>query len=280
MKIGYPCANLTIGPIKDLFSKEEAEAIAVENLACLARTLEFNEKAGLSFFAISPRLIPHQTLPDLVVEYSECLAAIGAYVKEKGMRIAACPARAALAAERRAADLAHLASLLDAMGLDTTAKIPVRINGRGEAESVAASFCREYDALPEAVTRRLVIRNDRIHTVGDCCAVGQACGVPVAYDHHQAGGDPGEGVRECALTWKSGDGAPIVFYGSLDPGVPHPQSVDPAAFRSFLAATAPAAREIDVMLLFKDRERSALTARRVARDDLRLRGAPLMTVRH
>lgn len=280
IRIGYPCASLTIGPMKGRFSKEEADAVAVENLACLARTLEFNDKAGLSFFAISPQLIPHQTLPNLVARYSECLAGIGAYVKERGTRIVACPASPSLAPERRAADLVHLASLLDAMDLDTTAKIPVRIGGRGDAEEVAASFCREYDFLPEMVTRRLVIRNDRTHTVGECCAIGLACGVPVAYDHHQAGGDPGEGVRECALTWTSGDGTPIVFYGSLDPGVPHPLSVDPAAFRSFLAATTRAVWEIDIMLLFRDRERSALTARRVARDDPRFRRVPPMAARH
>lgn len=272
MKIGYPCANLTLGPMTGLLPDrrqapaEEVDAAVVENLACLARTLEFNEKADLSFFAISPRAVPHRT-----AAYAECLAAVGAYVREKGMRIATCPAGPALTPERRAADLVHLASLLDAMDLDTTAKIPVRIYGRGDADE----FCREYDSLPDAVARRLVIRNDRFHTVEDCRAIGRACGVPVAYDRHQAGGDPGEAVRECARTWRKEDGVPIVFYGSLDRDTPHPPSVDPAAFGSFLAATAPT--DIDVMLLFRDRERSALIARRVAHDDPRLAADRVMS---
>lgn len=281
MKIGYPCANFTIGHIHDPFSKEEADLMAVENLACLARILEFNEKMGLSFFAISPQLITYQTSPDLIARCSECFTAIGTYVKEKGMRIMACPNGPSLPPERRAVDLVHLASLLDAMGLDTTAKIPVQITGRGEREKVAASFCQDYDVLPDTVTRRLVIRNDRAHTVRDCCALGRACGVPVAYDHHLAGGNPAKSIRECVQTWNREDGAPIVFYGSLDPGVPHTPSLDPAAFRSFLAATiTQATQEIDVMLLFRDREQSALSAHRVAREDPRQRGVPLMMARH
>jgi UV DNA damage repair endonuclease len=271
MRIGYPCTNLTIGVMTGLFpdrhhTPEEVEAAAVENLACLARTLEFNEKADLSLFAISPRLIPYPA-----AAYAKYLAAIGAYVREKEMRIVACPAGPSLTPERRAAGLVHLASLLDAMDLDMTAKIPVWIGGRRGADEVARSFLRDYDALPDAVTRRLVIRNDRFHTVDDCRAVGHECGVPVAYDHHQAAGDPGEAVRACARTWKKDDGVPIVFYGSLDPGVPRPPSVDPTAFGSFLAATAPV--DIDVMLLFRDRERSALLAHRVA-DRQRVMSAP------
>ncbi|WP_298668681.1 UV DNA damage repair endonuclease UvsE [uncultured Methanofollis sp.] len=271
MKIGYPCTNLTIGTMKGslpdnlrTLEEEEEEAVVVENLACLARTLEFNEKAGLSFFSIDPRVVPHRP-----GAYAEYLAAIGSYVREKGMRVMICPVRAALSPARRGDDLTHLASILDTMDLDTTAKIAVGI-GSGDRGS-AEKFYQEYDHLPDAVTRRLVIRNDRVHSVEDCCAIGRACGVPVAYDHHQARGDPGEAVRECARTWGKEDGVPIVFYGSLEPGVPHPPSVNPAAFEAFLAAIAPPT--VDVMLLFRDRERSALMARRIA-DRQRVMSAP------
>lgn len=257
MRIGYPCTNLTIGVMMELFPvggpapQEEVDAGVVGNLAGLARTLEFNEKADLLFFSIDPRLVPDQTGP----MYSECLAAIGAYVKEKKMRLMTCPAGPF--STRRAADLVHLAALLDAMGLDATAKIPISISGTSD-------FPGEYDALPDAVSRRLVIRNDRLHTVDECCAVDRACGVPVAYDHHQGREDPGEAVRACAETWKKDDGVPIVFYGS-----PCTPSIDPAGFESFLAATT--GTDIDVMLQFKDRERSAIIAHQVARDDPRLR---------
>lgn len=238
MRIGYPCTNLTIGAMMDLFPLQgEVDAAVIGNLACLARTLEFNEKADLFFFAIDPRLVPDQTIP----LYAEELAAIGAYVKEKEMRIIACPA---------GSSLAHLAAFLDAMGLDTTAKIPVPGMPGG------------YDDLPDTVIRRLVLRNDRFHTVEDCCAVGRAHGVPVAYDR-RAGGDLGRDLVQCAGTWKKSDGVPIVFYGS-----PDTPTIDQAAFRSFLAATA--GTDIDIMLLFRDRERSAIMARQLARNDPRL----------
>jgi UV DNA damage endonuclease len=272
MKIGYPCTNLTIGAIKSLFpnrhhvQEQEVDAAVIENLACLARTLEFNEKADLSFFAISPRLIPY---PAEV--YATYLTAIGTYVREKEMRIAACPAGPSLTPERRVADIIHLASLLDAMDLDMTAKIPVRISGRGDIDEAATSFRREYETLPDDAARRLAIRNDRFHTVDDCRTISDECGVPVVYDHHQAAEDPGKSVRACARTWKKEDGMPIVFYGSLDRETPRPPSIDPVAFEAFLAKTGPV--DVDVMLLFRDRERSALIAHRVA-DRQRVMGAP------
>ena len=128
-----------------------------------------------------------------------------------------------------------------------------------------------------AIQDQLVIENDeRLYTLSDCLAIHERTGIPVIADtfHHSLSNngelftsllDP---VRK---TWKARDGIPMIDYSSQEPGKrvgAHAMHIVEEDFRKFLKETRPA--DFDVMLEIKDKEKSALAALAIARDDPRL----------
>jgi UV DNA damage endonuclease len=71
--------------------------------------------------------------------------------------------------------------------------------------------------------------------------------------------------------WKVADGIPMVDYSSQEPGRrvgAHAMHIVAEDFRQFLKETLPV--DFDIMLEIKDKEKSALAALALARDDPRL----------
>jgi len=174
-------------------------------------------------------------------------------------------------------ELLYHAGLLDAMGLDATAKIQIHVGGvYGNKQESILRFLRRYRELQDRIRKRLVIENDdRRYTLSDCLFIHTETGIPVVFDafHHQIH-PSGESVREAceqaAKTWKDADGTPIVDYSSQAPDAPvgkHTETIDQDHFREFLQATRPT--DIDIMLEVKDKERSALQAVEIASRDKR-----------
>ena len=72
-------------------------------------------------------------------------------------------------------------------------------------------------------------------------------------------------------TWKGKDGIPMIDYSSQEPGRrvgAHAMHIVEEDFRQFITETMPA--DFDIMLEIKDKEKSALSALDIARDDSRL----------
>jgi len=172
--------------------------------------------------------------------------------------------------ERSAAELAYHARVLDLLGLDMTARI--QVHGGGVYNDKPASldrFCFRFEQLEETIRRRLVVENDdRLYSVADCLQISRRTGMPVLFDsfHHELnhhGEDLPTALGSAASTWKKGDGPPMVDYSSQKKGEragSHAESIDLKRFARFIAATA--AFDFDIMLEIKDKEKSALRARR------------------
>ncbi len=294
MKIGYPCINRSI-PCRGnrtfrlaSYSEERLFATVAENLRCLAEMLRYNTVHKLLFFRITSDLVPFASHPICTADwrgrFAADLAAVGEYVRETGTRISMHPdqfvvinAKDPGIVERSVAELCYHADLLDAMGLDTTAKIQIHVGGvYGEKDQSLERFVRAYTDLDETILRRLVVENDdRRYTLADCLRVHDETGVPVLFDrfHHEVHSS-GESVREAvfsaAETWRSADGVPMVDYSSQQPGGRrgnHAETIDPDHFRAFLAESAPV--DCDIMLEIKDKEKSALLAAAIAATDPR-----------
>lgn len=175
-------------------------------------------------------------------------------------------------------ELDYHARVLDLMGLDASARIQIHVGGvYGDKLRGMKRFVRALRALGPAVRRRLVIENDdRLYTLADCLSLHGDTGVPVLFDvfHHRLNGR-GESLERAlesvVPTWEGGHGLPMVDYSLQARGERrgrHAESISTAAFRSFLARTAPF--DFDVMLEIKDKERSALRALAAASSDPRL----------
>jgi UV DNA damage endonuclease len=182
---------------------------------------------------------------------------------------------------RSVAELEYHVRVLERLGLDDTAKVQLHVGGvYGDRAASLDRFARNWERLPAAVRRRLVVENDdRHYPLGDCLKLHARCGIPVLFDafHHAlrgAGEPPAEALAAAGRTWSAADGPPMVDYSSQAPGArpgTHAHALDEASFRDFLRDSRP--HDFDLMLEIKDKERSALRARALAAGDPRLRPA-------
>lgn len=288
MRIGYPCLNRSLGCTASRtfrlrsYTPERLLQTVRENLGCLERMLEFNRSHGLFFLRITSDLVPFASHPVCKVLWPEIFASefarLGAVIRDSGMRISMHPDQFTLinspAADifgRSVAELEYHARVLDLLGLDLTAKI--QIHGGGVYNDKSASldrFCSRFEQLQPTVRRRLTVENDdRQYSLSDCLQISRRTGIPVLFDsfHHQLnhnGEDMGTALLMAACTWEKSDGPPMVDYSSQKKGErsgSHTENIDLKDFSRFIRAAGQL--DFDIMLEIKDKEKSALRARRL-----------------
>ena len=287
MKIGYPCINRSLGctssgtfRLRSYSPLRLVETIR-QNLLCLRRVLEFNCENNLLFFRVTSDLVPFASHPVCKVPWPEIFAAeflsIGTFIKSNAMRISMHPDQFTLINspdadifKRSAAELDYHARVLDLLGLELTAKIQIHGGGvYGDKSKSLDRFCRRFEQLDRRVRRRLVVENDdRQYTVADCLQISRRTGIPVLFDsfHHQLnsnGEDLAAAMGMAAATWEKKDGPPMVDYSSQKKGErrgSHSESIDLKDFARFIDDAG--GLDFDIMLEIKDKEKSALRARR------------------
>ncbi|MEJ2744145.1 MAG: UV DNA damage repair endonuclease UvsE [bacterium] len=294
MKIGYPCINLHLGcrssstfRLKSYSAELLREKVA-GNLDCLLKILRFNVAHRILFFRISSDLIPFASHPVCRVDWKRAFRnefnALGAFIKKHRIRISMHPDQFTLinsidpAVFRRSVkELRYHADVLDAMGLNLSAKIQIHVGGvYGDREKSIARFVQRFRALPANVRRRLVIENDDVnYPVADCLEISHRIGLPVLFDvFHHTLNNRGEAIRDIlpliAHTWGKRDGIMMVDYSSQERGKrrrTHARTIDLKDFDRFLSLSRPI--DFDCMLEIKDKEGSALKAVAAARRDNR-----------
>lgn len=297
MKIGYPCLNRTIGCKADRtfrlksYSEERLIETVANNLACLEEILGHNVAMRVLFFRITSDLAPFASHPvcrfDWQGHFREQFARLGAFIREHDIRISMHPDQFTLINsldeaifERSRRELLYHARVLDAMGLDRTAKIQIHVGGvYGDKEASIARFVERYRMLKPEIVDRLVVENDeKCYSLQDCLAIHRRTGAPILFDaFHHSILNHGEDLPAClemvAPTWDSRDGIPMVDYSIQawdKPAGSHAESIDIEDFRSFLVRSRPF--DFDVMLEIKDKEASAMKAAAAAVGDPRFRG--------
>lgn len=294
MKIGYPCINWTIGCKGDRtfrlksYSEERLIKTVRNNLDCLLAMLRFNVKHELLFFRITSDLVPFASHPicqfDWPAYFKEDFQAIGSYIKAHNIRISMHPGQFTILNTPDAAilgnsikELEYHAKVLDAMGLDTSAKIQLHVGGvYGNKEKSIGRFVNRYDGIHDKIKRRLVIENDdRNYSVRDCFHIHAETQVSILFDllHHElnnASESATDALALLAKTWQAKDGIPMVDYSYQrigGPKVRHVESIDIQHFAHFVEQTRPI--DCDIMLEIKDKEKSALKAVQVVKADER-----------
>lgn len=250
--------------------------------------LKFNVKNNILFFRITSDLVPFASHPicsfDWHAYFRDKLNQTGKYIKANGIRISMHPDQFTLinspdegVFERSVKELLYHAQVLDAMGLDSTAKIQMHVGGvYGDKEKSMARFVKNFHKVPNVVRKRLVVENDDMnYTLKDCFEISVATGIPLLFDvfHHTINGS-GESIWQAFRifhgTWQKKDGLPMVDFsfqgvGKIKGG--HAETIDVKLFEKFLAETMPC--DFDIMLEIKDKEQSAIKAVEVANKDRR-----------
>lgn len=296
MKIGYPCINRSLDckSAKTFRLKSYSETRLIKtvenNLNCLLRILQFNRKHGVLFFRITSDLIPFASHPickfDWKNYFKYSLEKIGNFIKSNNMRISMHPDQfIVLNSDKNRVyknslrELEYHADLMDAMGLDRSAKIQLHVGGvYGDREKSLERFIERYFKLKDSIKRRLVIENDeRSYSLKNCIKINSETAVPVLFDyyHHKLNNNEesiGKALDEVSGTWKSGvDGIPMVDYSSAKKGGrvgSHARTIDVDDFKNFTGRTED--WDFDLMLEIKDKEISALQALEILSDDSRI----------
>jgi len=295
MRIGYPCINRSIGCTASRtfrlasYTEERLKETVKGNLACLQNILEYNRKHGMLFFRITSDLVPFASHPVCTFPWQNYFTGefeqIGEYIRKHGFRISMHPDQFVLlntpdegVFQRSVADLVYQTQVLDLMGLDATAKVQIHVGGAyGDKPLSMDRFADRYEQLDPVIRNRLVIENDeRLYTISDCLTIYKRTGIPVIADSfHHALRNNGERFADLLepvkTTWKAHDGIPMVDYSSQEPGKrvgAHAEHIVPEDFRQFLDETRMA--DFDIMLEIKDKEKSAISALEIAREDPRL----------
>ncbi len=294
MKIGYPCINRSIGcqanhtfRLKSYSEKRLVETVA-QNLVCLIKILEYNKQKKLCFFRITSDLVPFASHPVNKFKwrkyFTRQLEEIGELIRRQAIRISMHPDQFTLINspdlgifKRSVAELNYHAAVLDLMHLDTTAKIQIHVGGvySDKAKSMKR-FVSRYHKLGRMLQRRLVIENDeKSYSVKDCLQVHNDTGIPVLLDTfhhtlHNSGETLVDCLRKTRKTWRMSDGIPMIDYSLQKDGATrgaHADTIKIKEFRKFLELSRP--YDFDIMLEIKDKEKSALKAARLARNDNR-----------
>ena len=292
MKIGYPCVNETLpcsaaGTFRlASYSPERVEATVAANLACLRQILAWNVAHGLLFFRIGSGIVPFGSHEVNTFPWQERFAsefqAIGAYIRQHGLRISFHPDQFVVLnspnpviVSRSVAELVYQGSMLDLMGLDSTAKLQIHAGGAYGDKTVALTRWTEtfHSLVPDAVKARLVVENDdRLYSLRECLSLHDMTGVPILFDnfHHEClnHSEPmHEALRLAAATWHpTRDGVLMMDYSSQAPGErkgKHTDTLVPMLFENFLADLD--GLDVDMILEIKDKEPSAVRAAQLLR---------------
>lgn len=291
MKIGYPCVNQCLPCSSSStfrlasYNEERLVQTVTNNLACLRQILTYNQENGLLFFRMSSDLVPFASHPvntfDWQSYFKPTLQEIGNYIIQHNMRISMHPDQFVVlnspkpdTVRNSIAELVYQGSVMDLMGLDSTAKLQIHGGGAyGDKPSAIARFGEVFHQLPEPVKARLVVENDdRTYSLRDCLKIYEQTGIPILFDnfHHECHHN-GERMREAILmaaqTWGEGDGVMMMDYSSQQPGErkgKHVTSIQEELFREFMRQME--GIEADIMLEIKDKEVSALQAVAILRE--------------
>lgn len=286
MKLGYPCINTSIGCTANStfrlasYSRQRFLETVQHNLDCLKKILEWNVEHEFYFFRIGSPLIPFASHPvckvDWISHFKQQFKRIGSYIKKNKIRISMHPDQFTLInsidvkiLERSIEELKYHCRVLDALGLDLTAKVQIHIGGvYGDKKKSMQRFVERYKKLPAFIKKRLVIENDHLsYSLKDCLEISKQINIPVLFDayHHEClnNKEPVKNAMQKAKkTWKKKDGTFMVDYstGKIGKKGSHADHIDITGFKKFIHETK--GIDFDIMLEIKDKEKSAIEAQK------------------
>ncbi|GIP34727.1 UV DNA damage repair endonuclease UvsE [Paenibacillus sp. J2TS4] len=215
VKNASPSRTMTATQFAKLPDREAAvrklERIAEENLHNTLRLLRHNRAYDIHMYRFSSRLIPligHEMLRDWnpFPILADKFAEVGDYVRQNGMRTSFHPDHYTVLSSPREEvvrssvdDLRRHVRMLDAMGLDETAKCNIHIGGAyGDREQSLNRFIEQFRRLDDSIQRRLTLENDdKTYTALETLTACESLGVPMVLDiHHHQVNDGGADILD------------------------------------------------------------------------------------
>ena len=290
MKIGYPCVNYSIGKKTvstfrlSSYSEERLIHCINYNLATLSEILRFNINNNFMFFRISSGIIPFASHPICKFDWKDYFKSdftkIGQLIKKYNIRISMHPDQFVLINAKNqdivansVKELEYHTELLDAMGLDHSAKVQIHIGGiYGDKERSKKQFIANYkNLLSEEIKKRLVIENDdHLYDLKDCIEIHEYTNIPILFDvfHHicfNSNLSVNDALQRASSTWNHNkDGIMMIDYSNQESNQrkgKHSKTLDIKQFEKFILSVSNC--DFDIILELKDKEKSAQKAIKV-----------------
>ncbi|NOU93499.1 UV DNA damage repair endonuclease UvsE [Paenibacillus sp. LMG 31456] len=291
-----PSKTMTATTFAKLENREAAirklERTAVDNINNTLRLLKHNRAYDIQLYRCSSKLIPllgHEMLEgwDPMPVLQDAFAELGQYARLHKMRISFHPDHFTVLSTPREEvlrnsllDLDRHVTMLEAMGLDESAKCNIHIGGAyGNKETARARFVERFRNLPERIQRRLTLENDdKTFTALETLTVCEDVRAPMVLDihHHQVNHSEDELAEEdIAVLWprimhtwegqKEQDSErhlpPKIHVSSPknDKDVrSHADFIDAAVLMQFLRSVAPMTPKLDIMIEAKRKDEALI----------------------
>jgi UV DNA damage endonuclease len=214
-----PSKTMTATNFSKLNDREAAirklERIAAENIHNTLRLLKHNRAYHIRLYRCSSKLIPlagHELLADWdpMAALREDFARLGEYACTHNMRLSFHPEHFTVLSTPREEvlrssllDLDRYVTMLEAMGLDESAKCNIHIGGSYSNKKTASErFVNRFKQLPARISRRLTLENDdKTFTASETLDVCEQVGAPMVLDLHHHQVNPSEQNETAAELW-------------------------------------------------------------------------------
>ncbi|MBE0476114.1 MAG: UV DNA damage repair endonuclease UvsE [Coriobacteriia bacterium] len=283
IRLGYAAVNTRLPSANRTFrlsryTEERMLETAASNVDALEAIVRWNADHGIEVFRVGSGLIPFGSHPVNRHRWqralAERLASVGAFARERGMRLSMHPGRYTVlnalsenALQASLEDLSYHTTVLELLGGEPDWRIVLHCGGAyGDKTCALSRLEQRYGALPGRVRRRLAFENDEtVCTASDVLRLCARVGAPAVFDvfHHAVNPSmPDKTVREVveafSSTWPAEERQKI-HYSDQQAGKPpgaHSEHVDVEAFARLHDDLA--GLELDVVLEVKDKEQSVL----------------------
>ncbi|WP_127534422.1 UV DNA damage repair endonuclease UvsE [Paenibacillus kobensis] len=216
-----PSKTMTYASFSKLEDREAAlrklERVAEVNLDNSLRLLRHCRGSGVQVYRFSSKLVPlftHDALSgwDPFPVLADKFSAIGEFVRDNGMRVSFHPDHFCVFSTPRpevlaksTEDLGYHVRMLEAMGLNETAKNNIHVGGAyGDKNVSGKRFIEQFGALDPRLKHRITLENDdKTFNVRETLDIAENVGVPMVLDiHHHAVNNGGESEASlCGELW-------------------------------------------------------------------------------
>ncbi|SFM03829.1 UV-damage endonuclease [Paenibacillus sp. 1_12] len=284
-----PSKTMTVTSFDKLNNRAAAvrklERIAMENIHNTLRILKHNRAHDIELFRCSSKLIPlrgHEMLNDWdpMKVLTEAFAELGSYAIQNEMRLSFHPDHFTVLSTPRAEvlssslrDLESHVTMLEAMGLDESAKCNIHIGGMyGDKKAASQRFIDRFKALPERIRNRMTLENDdKTFTASETLDVCELTNTPMVLDIHHHEVNHEEDKTDCAELWprilqtwtgQTEQGSDQELPPKIHVSSPksekdarsHADYIDPGPLLTFLRSVAPETPRLDVMIEAKKKD--------------------------
>ncbi|WP_282939391.1 UV DNA damage repair endonuclease UvsE [Paenibacillus sp. RC67] len=261
------------------------ERIAMENIHNTLRLLKHNRAYDIAMYRCSSKLIPligHESLEgwDPMPVLRDSFIELGSYAREHAMRLSFHPDHFTVLSTPREvvlhnslADLDRHVGMLEAMGLDESAKCNIHVGGTyGNKATASKRFIERFTNLTDRIRHRITLENDdKTFTALETLQICEEVGAPMVLDihHHQVNHEEGKGNAaelwpRILQTWRnekaqgSDQPLPPKIHVSSPKNDKDPRShadfIDAPALLAFLRSIAPLTPRLDVMIEAKKKD--------------------------